>query len=345
MKMNILGLIRTGKTFKYISSFVAISIFMECVSPSVALALTSGPAQEEFASFEPATTTDMVDLYSGDFTYNIPLLSVPGPNGGYPINLAYHSGVSMEQEASWVGLGWNLNVGAINRQLRGLPDDFQNDEVTHRMNLRDNTTIALNVDLAQKKENFGKEKKTLSSKLNCQVYYNTYKGLGYRVFADFNLGREGKNTTTSTNVGISYDSQEGIGIEMGLSLKEQHGKIGLGYALGASYNSRQGLEEFSLSSSLSADKGAKTNTKKTHSGKKVTRTSNYHLAGNSTLSFSTRQSVPSVSIPMETNAVPFEFKFGKVDLFGSFKSKFPLAWSGMVSVSKVAEDGLIKSNA
>src|SRR3954470_16735276 len=140
MKMNILGLIRTGKTFKYISSFVAISIFMECVSPSVALALTSGPAQEEFASFEPATTTDMVDLYSGDFTYNIPLLSVPGPNGGYPINLAYHSGVSTEQEASWVGLGWNLNVGAVSRNLMGLPDDFNGDMITKTQHVKKNIT-------------------------------------------------------------------------------------------------------------------------------------------------------------------------------------------------------------
>ena len=116
MKINILASIRTGKTFKYISAFVAVSILTQCISPTVAFALTSGPAQEEFASFEPATTTDMVDLYSGDFNYNIPLLSVPGPNGGYPINLAYHSGIGMEQEASWVGLGWNINVGASNRQ-------------------------------------------------------------------------------------------------------------------------------------------------------------------------------------------------------------------------------------
>ena len=41
----------------------------------------------------------MVDLFSGDFNYNIPLMEV----GGYPINLSYHSGIGMDQEASWVG--------------------------------------------------------------------------------------------------------------------------------------------------------------------------------------------------------------------------------------------------
>ena len=92
--------------------------------PTSLLAMTSGPAQEEFASFEPAQTTEMVNLYTGDFTYNIPLMSVPGPNGGYPINLFYNSGAGMHEAGSWVGLGWNLNIGAINRQLRVLPDDI-----------------------------------------------------------------------------------------------------------------------------------------------------------------------------------------------------------------------------
>ena len=62
----------------------------------------------------------MVDLSSGDMSYNIPLMDV----GGYPLNLAYTAGVGMDQEASWVGLGWNLSVGQINRNVRGLPDDF-----------------------------------------------------------------------------------------------------------------------------------------------------------------------------------------------------------------------------
>merc|ERR1712228_95355 len=32
----------------------------------------------------------------------------------------------MSQEASWVGLGWNLNPGAINRTVSGVPDDWKN---------------------------------------------------------------------------------------------------------------------------------------------------------------------------------------------------------------------------
>ena len=63
--------------------------------PAVAVALTAGPSQPEVKSFEPVGTTEMVNLFSGDFTYNIPLLEVPGPDGGYPINLFYNSVTSI----------------------------------------------------------------------------------------------------------------------------------------------------------------------------------------------------------------------------------------------------------
>ena len=84
-----------------------------------------GPNAPEAASFEPVDATDMVNLNTGDFTYVLPLLNVPSPEGGYPIALAYHAGIAMDQEASWVGLGWNLNPGAINRSISGYADDWK----------------------------------------------------------------------------------------------------------------------------------------------------------------------------------------------------------------------------
>src|SRR5437762_7426842 len=67
----------------------------------------------------------MVNLLTGDMTYNLPLLEVPGPSGGYPISLSYHAGIQTNEDASWVGLGWTLNPGAINRNVNGYPDDWQ----------------------------------------------------------------------------------------------------------------------------------------------------------------------------------------------------------------------------
>lgn len=107
------------------------SVFIaELLLPCAASALTSGPAQPEFTSFEPLGTTGMVNEFTGQFTYNIPLLEVPGPHGSsYPVTLSYHSGGAAEEDASWVGLGWTLNMGSISRGMRGLPDDANGEDV------------------------------------------------------------------------------------------------------------------------------------------------------------------------------------------------------------------------
>ena len=83
-----------------------------------------GPTAPEAASFEPVDATDMVNLVTGDLSYVLPLLNIPSPEGGYPLALSYHAGVAVDQEATWTGLGWNLNPGAINRGVNGYPDDW-----------------------------------------------------------------------------------------------------------------------------------------------------------------------------------------------------------------------------
>lgn len=124
-RLTFFSKIRNSRTKRIICAFLAINLIAEIVSPTVAMALTSGPTAPEFSSFEPVATTDMVNDFSGDFTYNIPVLNVPGPDGaGYSMSLAYHSGSSSEEEASWVGFGWTLNPGAINRNKNGYPDEF-----------------------------------------------------------------------------------------------------------------------------------------------------------------------------------------------------------------------------
>ena len=196
-------------SFKALSVLLAINLLFQIGFPTIAYALTSGPSQEEFASFEPASTSDLVNLYTGDFTYNIPLLNVPGPNGGYPINLAYHGGVGMEQEASWVGLGWNINVGAINRQLRGVPDDFSGDVITSTLKMKKDWTVGFTIHPTKKEKIFGIPQPTSNTNISTQVYYNTYKGLGARV--NYSIGTSEK--VVNVGLGLSFDSQSGgIGI-------------------------------------------------------------------------------------------------------------------------------------
>lgn len=119
-----------SKIIKITSALLIVSMISEILFPLSLYALTNGPGQPDFSSFEPVTTTGMVNEFTGDFTYNIPLMEVPGPNGSsFPFSLSYHSGSNLEQDASWVGYGWNLNPGSIVRSTRGNPDDDADVEV------------------------------------------------------------------------------------------------------------------------------------------------------------------------------------------------------------------------
>ena len=104
-------MLRGKRSRKVIAVTLLTVMLTNTIAPTVTYALTSGPTQPEATSFEPVDTTDMVNLQTGDFTYNIPLLEVPGSEGGYPLSLAYHAGIQPNEDASWVGLGWTLNPG------------------------------------------------------------------------------------------------------------------------------------------------------------------------------------------------------------------------------------------
>lgn len=71
-----------------------------------------------------------VSTYTGIPNINIPLYDISYRDVQIPINLSYHSaGVTLEQDASWVGLNWTLNVGGvITRTIKGGDDmQFAND--------------------------------------------------------------------------------------------------------------------------------------------------------------------------------------------------------------------------
>lgn len=100
-----------------------LSFLILLVCATISSALEGGPTQPDYIQFEPSEMKDMVSLTSGNFSYSIPLGDVPSAYGSYPLSLAYHAGVSPQQEATWVGLGWTLSPGSVVRDLRGVPDD------------------------------------------------------------------------------------------------------------------------------------------------------------------------------------------------------------------------------
>ncbi len=132
------------KNIKVITYFLLCDMLIGIFVPSAdaLYALTSGPSSPEFSSFEPVATTNLVDPLSGNFTYNLPVIQIPGPDGGgYAMSLSYHSGASSEEEASWVGHGWTLNPGAINKSVRGYPDEYNNSLVDVYNKTRPNWTM------------------------------------------------------------------------------------------------------------------------------------------------------------------------------------------------------------
>lgn len=247
------------KKKRFIAAFFLFVFSIELLSPIAVNALTSGPSQPEVTKFEPAGANDLVDLFSGDLKYNIPLLDV----GGYPINLSYQSGGGMEDEASWVGAGWALNPGAINRTMRGLPDDFNGDgaagdKINKIYSKKEFKKVGGHI--VVKPSLFAWEFGSASLKVN--VYKDNYYGIGASVGAslNFSLTQESKTPyTAGLNVDVNSDVRDGVGISPSLSLSKMYDAYGdgpakMGLTGSLHYNTRSGLKNVSLSASYNTSK-------------------------------------------------------------------------------------------
>lgn len=237
--------IRESKFSKIFVYYLVLMLVVETTAPTAAYALTAGPTQPEFSSFTPIGTSDMVDLASGDFNYNIPIMDV----GGYPINLAYNSSVTMDQEASWVGLGWDMSVGQISRQVRGLPDDFNGDKMIYENNMRPNTTVGAGMNVFISPFGFAEEKSKFKLSVGLGLNYNNYNGFGissqaglsYQVANGLKLGMDLESSSTE---GVSVSPS----VSFSRTFKNTKGKdTQIGANLGIGLNSRKGLESMSMS--------------------------------------------------------------------------------------------------
>ncbi|TYR36359.1 hypothetical protein FXV77_10660 [Sphingobacterium phlebotomi] len=256
-----IGFLQKKRWRRIFASFILLCFVNEIFYLPV-YALTAGPSSADYGSFEPIDTTDMVSTLTGDFVYNMPLLEVPGPEGGYPLALSYHANISPEQESSWVGLGWTLNPGAVNRHVNGFPDDWWNTETSRR--------------------DFWEGGKSETTRVGVTVpiygYYisagltfanDTYKGFGLgadlgagigikdvaSVGVDFGVGPYG-GFYASAGIGIGYqDHATGFGLGAGLSVSTDFKNgivagigVGVFYQTSLYKNPKQGILGISLSS-------------------------------------------------------------------------------------------------
>lgn len=300
-------------------ALAAIMLF-DAVLPTSVLAI-GGPSQPEVEKFEPVGTSDKVDVFSGDFTHNIPLMQV----GDYPINISYHSGITMDQEASWVGLGWNINPGVINRGMRGIPDDFKGDEVVKEQNMKPNKTYGLNAGAGL--ELLGFEKLKAGINYSIGLNFNTYSGIG--IEKTLNLSLSGANPAKSPlsgGLGLSSSSDNGLTIQPSLSFSKRiagNDKSattgGLSASIGTAFNSRAGLKTLSINTSANVSfDGSKGFAKATNDqGKEVLGEGSASLSkgASAVFDFGMPTFVPQAGLPMHNLSVTGNFKLGG-EIFG-----------------------------
>ena len=114
-------MIKTKYSHKVIAVFLTLNFLTTLLPVNQIFANNNGPGSPEASGFEPVDATDMVNLTNGNLSYVLPLLDVEG----FPVTLSYHAGMTMDMDASWAGLGWYINPGAINRSVTNTPDDWK----------------------------------------------------------------------------------------------------------------------------------------------------------------------------------------------------------------------------
>ncbi|MFK7058508.1 hypothetical protein V3Q90_00020 [Flavobacterium oreochromis] len=302
--------IRESRVTKVFVWYLMILFFLESTNSLSIYALTNGPKQPEFESFTPISASEMVDLSSGDLNYNIPIMDV----GGYPINLAYNTGITMDQEASWVGLGWDLSAGQIARNMRGIPDDFNGDGITYENSMKDNITVGGNFNMFLSPFGFaenGDPNSGLKVNTGIDVKYNNYDGVTFSCSKGISYAAHNGMT-----VGVQMNSSidEGVSISPSISyshkINNTHDKDNsLGASLGCTYNSRKGMENMSLSISSSRkgdDSFKKDKNKNEISGTRRHNSSSNTLFGSS-YSFVNSSYTPTKRLGMRTSSYDFNF--------------------------------------
>lgn len=257
-----------------------------------------GPNQPETQSFQSVNGNNMVDLFSGDFSYNIPLLDV----GGYPVNIAYHSGRTMDEDASWVGLGWNVNPGSITRDMRGVPDDFSggSDTVTKIASMKPNLNVGVTGGA-----DFELAGLPLSLSPSAGVFFTTYNGWGLEAGVNASLRAGLKSAGSLTGgLGLADNSQNGLTITPSLSYAYQRtNKDNIGYggdlSMSAPYNSRSGLKDIQLGLNFNLTQKADI--------PKNDKNASWPVAG---ITFAWPTYTPTINVPMTNQNYTFTAKWG-----------------------------------
>jgi len=302
-----------------------------------------GPSQPEMSSFKSVSTDNMVNLFTGDFNYNIPLLDV----GGYPVNIYYDGNIGMEQEASWVGLGWNINPGSVSRSVRGIPDDFDGTDIMkEEQYLKPNETWGgrLGADwelLGIKKGDPPKAENTFTGSIGFDIgaSFNNYLGpaldLSVKGGINFNVGQKiqsekspGNDTVHVISAGLTgsatLSSRDGLTLSGSASLTgrafKQQNRFDFGLSLSSSYNSRVGIKDMQLNGQMSVTNYMKRDygAPKPPDPAEHTYSTGENIFSN-TINFARPSYIPTIRVPMTNTAWSGHLQLGG-GIFGIYPS-------------------------
>lgn len=342
------------RTKRFIASVFFFSLAYQLVFPVATYALTSGPSQPEMQSFEPVGTTDMVNMFSGDFNYNIPLLDIEG----YPVNIAYHAGASVEQESSWVGLGWNINPGNINHVVRGISDDFNGEEIKKDLVIEDENSKYFNIFFGVEAAGFNLEKLFSKAKsalkeakisaggqLNFGMNFSNYNGVSASIGVNASAQTRGGNSeqapwiSTGINMGATVSTDKGIDVDYSLTLSSPVGKQttseltgNVGASVGGGMNSREGMKYSFWGVNASVNSTEQIREKHIPNGLSGSISNTYIPTGLQNY------------VPVITNATKMQSLFFQLKVGGELWSMYPFAGGGYgENTTKVDPDGTKKA--
>ncbi|MDR3715178.1 MAG: hypothetical protein P4L51_20380 [Puia sp.] len=308
-----------------------------------------GPSSPEASSFKSVGTDNLVNLFTGDFNYSVPLLDVDG----YPVNLFYNGGIGMEQEASWVGLGWNINPGSVSRNMRGVPDDFDGtDQLLQQQATKPNRTWGGVVGADGEVIGF---KSPPSMNFSLGFSYNNYLGPELDLGAGVSVSIPIAQTLVSEK-SAPLDTVQGLSLSFGLNAKlssrsgltlspslnanmhwvSQHLDIGTG--ISTSYNSRTGIKDLNISSQTSSYsqsdkyKGVTAEQARKMTGPILVHGGSVGLYEH-TISFARPSYMPTLRAPMQNSYTSGQLELGA----GMFGLRGAGTLQGYYTVSKLAE--------
>ncbi|MFC4816013.1 RHS repeat domain-containing protein [Flavobacterium sp. GCM10023249] len=348
----------TSHKFRRAIATFFLLIFLPTLVPANLYASNNGPKSPEAGSFEPVDATDMVNLITGQYSYVLPLLNVPSPEGGYPIAMGYHAGIAMDQESSWAGLGWNINPGAIDRGINGYPDDYNASELneyfwdkTHT-DTRYTASVGYSSGFASVGVGFSWGN---NQSLSGQVSIGAGLGiagvgiLGVNATASSDMTASigiGLTTVSGLTVGLNANSNGEVGVKAGFSNNGEgfsvsyssNGTFSMGLDLNTGNSSSVNLD-YSISSrgsSIGIDVNNKTKYGNSGSG--------MSLAFGNTVSmgdYSTSSSGWTIPIVVPTQYGVFSASFGKQEFkYWMGKNKYDVVL-GALNFDKSIEDVLI----